>query len=72
MFDDFLISEVISFLVVPLYFAVDFVEAYHEIEDTDIIMKREVLFWNYESHNIASLILQRIWAAVHRSDRSNQ
>jgi len=68
LFDDFLIAELISFLVAPLYFEVDFVEACREIFGTERIMRREVLFWSYESHKSASVLLDRIWNALYSLD----
>ena len=72
MFDDFLIAELISFLVVPLYFEVDFVETYRARGKTDLLITREVMFWSYECHNTAKEVLRSIWKALYKSDDSNQ
>jgi len=67
LFDDSLIAELISFLVVPLYFEVDFVETYRAKGKSDFLMTREVMFWSYECHNTAKEILRSIWKALYES-----
>jgi len=67
LFDDFLIAELISFLVVPLYFQVDFVETYRAKGKSEFLWTREVMFWSYECHNTAKEILRSIWKALYES-----